>query len=347
MTDAPSEPTPFVARHGGLRTRAMLAAAKAFVRVTLLVSPRPAVVLLHRAFAAGGAETTRKLARHIPAGVDALLDERYGDGADAVLDVFRPAAASGALPTVVWIHGGGWIGGAKEEVRGYAQILASHGYAVVAPRYALAPGARYPVPLRQLMQALAHLEANAERLGLDPSRIVVAGDSAGAQLAAQLAAIVTTPGYAEAVGVAPAVAPERLRGVVLACGPYDLALLEDAARSGTARRMVQAVLWAYAGRRRFRDDPAFATFSVSEHLSAAFPPALVTVGNADPLRPHSEQLAARLRALGVPVETCFFAPDHRPPLHHEYQFDLDSEAGRAFLDQLLTFLAGRLSPDAG
>ena len=330
--------TPFVAPHDGLGHRLLLGGAKVTLRATLLVSPRPAVWLLRRAFAAGGAATARGLAAHAPEGVVGAYDEPYGDEPDMVLDVYRPAASKEILPTVVWIHGGGFVGGTKDELRGWFTLISSKGYAVVAPRYSLAPGRRYPAPVRQLMQVFPYLDANGARLGLDPGRVVVCGDSAGAQLAAQTVALVTTPGYADAVGIAPTVEPDRLRGVVLACGPFDLRLL------GGANRIVAAVGWAYSGRRRYLDDPRFATMSVADHLSPAFPPALVTVGNADPLRPHSELLVERLRALGAEPETLFFPAGHAPPLGHEYQFDLDTDAGRLFLERMLAFLGERLSP---
>ena len=103
------------------------------------------------------------------------------------------------------------------------------------------------------------------------------------------------------------------------------------------------MLWAYSGRRDFARDPAFALLSVVDHVTSAFPPALVTVGNRDPLRRHSELLVERLRAEALEPDTLFFPADHVPPLGHEYQFDLDTEAGRLFLDRLRAFLARRTS----
>lgn len=319
-----------------------IACVKVVVRVSLLFSPRPAVLLVRRVFSAGGAATARSLARHAPPGVVAIRDERYGATAESLLDVYRPAGADGALPTVVWVHGGGWVAGSKEELAGYLALVASHGYTVVAPRYGLAPEHRHPAPARQTMEALGHLQSNAERLGVDPARFVLAGDSAGAQIAAQAAALVTTPGYAEAVGVTPTITGEQLRGVVLACGPYDMALLAASAADTPAGGLVNAVLRAYSGNRHFQSDRHFATASVADHVTPAFPPALVTVGDADPLRSHSELLVERLRGAGVPVDALLFPAGHTPPLGHEYQFDLDSDAGRAFLERLLSFLA-RLS----
>jgi acetyl esterase/lipase len=193
-----------------------------------------------------------------------------------------------------------------------------------------------------MMQALEYLQSNAGPLQIDPDRIAIAGDSAGAQIAAQLGALVTTPGYAKAVGVTPSITAAQLRGLVLACGPYDLALTRQAS-SLVGRQFFRAVLWAYSGTRDFQQDPVFVTWSITGNVSSAFPPALITVGNADPLRPHSELLANRLRATGAEVETVFWPVGHQPPLGHEYQFDLDTQPGQHFLDRMLGFLRQRLA----
>lgn len=333
---------------GGLGSRLVGWCLGAAVRVSLLISPWPAALLVRKVFAASGAKLATALEVHAPANVVGLINERYGADPDMLLDVFRPASASGPLPLVVWVHGGGFVGGTKEELAGYFKLLASKGFAVAAPRYSLAPGRRYPTPLRQLMQALQYLQANAGRLLIDPDRIALAGDSAGAQIAAQAGALVTTPGYADAVGITPTVTSAQLRGLILACGPYDLQLSRHAT-SSASRLFMQIVLQAYSGKRRFLDDPAFATCSITGHVSTAFPPALITVGNADPLWPHSELLAEKLRTQGTDTETLFFPADHQPPLGHEYQFDLDTDAGQLFLDRLVTFLRQRLaaSPQSG
>ena len=134
----------------------------------------------------------------------------------------------------MWVHGGGFLGGSKEELSSYFKLLASHGYTVVAPRYSLAPEHHYPTPTRQVMQALEYLQGNAERLQLDPDRVVIGGDSAGAQIAAQIGALVTTPGYADAVGIAPTITPTQLRGLVLACGQYTSSCQVTSARRRAA-----------------------------------------------------------------------------------------------------------------
>ncbi len=101
------------------------------------------------------------------------------------------------------------------------------------------------------------------------------------------------------------------------------------------------MLWAYSGTRSFIRDPNFATFSVLGHVTSDFPPTFISSGNRDPITPQSYALEGALRALGVEVDTLFFAEDYVPGLEHEYQFDLDNEAGRARAAPLPEFLGRR------
>ena len=103
--------------------------------------------------------------------------------------------------------------------------------AVAAVGYALAPSSAYPRPLEQVNSALAFLTANAERLDLDAERILLAGDSAGAQIASQVSAISVNPARAT-----------RLRG-------RDVILVDDVLTTGaTSRACVRELKRAGAGR---------------------------------------------------------------------------------------------------
>jgi len=70
-----------------------------------------------------------------------------------------------------------------------------------------------------------------------------------------------------------------------------------------------------------------------------FPPAFISVGNEDPLRLHSYDLASRLSSKGVLVDSLFFPDDYSPGLPHEYQFNLDNEAGKRALEGTISFLS--------
>ncbi len=307
------------------------------LRASLAVSPWPTAMALRYMFRKGVADRAARQLRDAPEDIVAFIDERYDPDPDALLDVYIPGAAvrSGtALPVVLWVHGGGFVAGSKEELGGYLRMLAARGFVVVGVRYSLAPEATYPTPVRQVMAALHHIQGHSARLNIDPTRIVLAGDSAGAQISAQVAALVTNPEYVAEVGVASTVDPAHLRGVALCCGLFDLTALRDRKTFG----FISAAGWAYSGHRRFTADTFFIrTVSVQGFLTTAFPATFLTAGDADRILPQSVALASTLTGKGVDVETLFYEKGHQPPLGHEYQFELDLADGRAAFDRLAAF----------
>lgn len=300
------------------------------------LSPWPSVWLVRMAFDAGARDASAALEKHVPAGLREWQDIAYDPAdPDGRLDLYAPAEARGPLTTVVWIHGGGFISGDKRDIANYARVLAGQGFAVASVQYTIAPEARYPTPVLQANRALAFLAGGSHGLPVDPDRLVLAGDSAGAQVAAQLAAAHANPAYAAEIGFAPSLPPGRLAGALLYCGPYDPALV---AGEGPFAGFMRTVYWSYFGQRDISGSPLAAQFAVTRHVSPAFPPAFVSVGNADPLAPHSVALADALEARGVPVTRLFFPDDHEPALGHEYQFNLDGEDGQRALRESVQFL---------
>jgi len=250
-----------------------------------LLSPWPSVLLISMAFAGNDAASEDALEKHVPPGIAVQNDLRYGDGPDEVFDLARPGGHDGALPLVVWVHGGGFIGGSKDGVANYLKILASNGFAVAGVNYSTAPGSNYPTPVRQVGSALEFLTANSIELGIDPSRIILAGDSAGAQIAAQAAIIIVDANYAASVGISPTVEPQQLRGTILVSGAFDLTGLD--VQGGVAGWFVKTVLWSYSGVRDFMHDEEFGKASITPNVGAHFPPTFITSGDEDPLEPQA------------------------------------------------------------
>jgi acetyl esterase len=302
-------------------------------------SPWPSALFYRVFMDVEGEEVNLALARHVPPGITALIDQRYdADDEDAVLDIYYPSESGGALPAIVWIHGGGFLSGDKGHVANYLKILAARGHTTVSVGYSLGPASTYPTPVLQANAALAYLVQNAEPLRIDPERMFLAGDSAGAQIAAQLANTISVPAYATALGIVPAISREQLRGVILHCGIFDLAL---PGLRGPYGHFMNTATWAYSGRRDGLKDEHTSQFSVARFVTAEFPPAFISAGNGDPLLPHSRALAEALGRHGVEVDALFFAKDRKPPLPHEYQFNLDTDAGREALERKVRFVARR------
>lgn len=322
-----------------LGTLAVLAVA---LFLAFRLSPWPTVMVIQYAFGKGDAASEARLVKHVPPGIVTRTDIPYGAGPSETFDLNLPPGATGPLPAIVWVHGGAWIAGSKAGVANYLKVLAGHGYATIGVEYSTGYGTSYPTPVRQVNAALGYVSAHAAELGIDPNRIILGGDSAGAQLAAQVANIITDPTYAGQVGIEPLLPPSQLRGVVLVSGAYDM---QAATMPGSNMSwFVNTVLWAYSGVKDFVEDEQFTLASVAHHVTASFPPAYITSGNGDPLAPQAERFAISLAGMGVPISSLFFPADHDPALPHEYQFNLDTSEGRESLDKMLAFIASHTAP---
>ena len=316
------------------------AVAGTVAAITLQRDPRPSALLIRSVFSGAGKLQYPRPRLHLPhVSITGHQGLRYlGAAVNPTLDLFLPASASKPLPLVVWIHGGAWISGSKKDVEPYLRVLAGYGYAVVGVGYSVSPKVSYPTAVRELNAALGYLREHADKYGLDPDRIVLAGDSAGAQLAAQLALGITNPAYARRTGISPAAAPEHLRGILLHCGVYDFQSV--ASLSGTFGWGLRKALWAYTGSKDWAATEAAEHMSIFEHVDARFPPTYIAAGNGDPLTAsQSVPLADRLEELGVPVTRGFWPRDHKPVLGHEYQFRLHRPEALQTLRETVRFLA--------
>jgi acetyl esterase/lipase len=334
-----------VTRRRRRRKRRLLIALTAVLGTVLVVvgvasvTPWPSAMLIRAVFEQGGAAAVAEMTPYVP---DTPLSERlgvsYSDGStDTTLDVFTPAAEGEQLPAVVWVHGGAWISGSSANVAPYLRILAAEGYTTIGLNYTPGPEATYPTAVTQLNDALAYIDAHAAELNVDASRIVLAGDSAGAQLASQLAAMITNPSYAALVGIEPALDPAQVAGVLLNCGVYDLRAMADL--QGLAAWGFKTALWAYTGSKDWSELSSGATMSTIEFATVDFPPTYISGGNADGLTwLQSIPMAQRLDELGVDVTTLFWPAPHEPGLPHEYQFHLDRPEARQALARTIAWL---------
>jgi acetyl esterase len=302
------------------------------------LSPWPGALFIRFIFDRGSAAASAALEKHVPPGITSTLAVPYDpqDG-HALLDVYYPANLQGAQnkPVVVWTHGGGFVSGRRSDVANYLKVISGQGFITISVDYTISPERTYPTPVRELNAALGYLADHGDELKLGNRGFVLAGDSAGAQISAQAAAIITSPDYATAVGIVPTFKPDIIKGLVLFCGPYDLGAVNT---DGPFGWFLNTVMWSYSGSKDAKNNQAFQLMSVRNHVTAQFPPAFISAGNADPLLPQSQALAEKLKSLGADVDTLFFAQDTTPPLGHEYQFDLDHEPGQTALARTVAFL---------
>lgn len=213
----------------------------------------------------------------------------YGTDPLQTLDLWVPTQARPA-PLVLFVHGGGWKRGSKDSAvsRALPGHLVAQGYAFTSIDYRLVPSATVEQQAADVAQALAHLLARAERLGIDRSRVVLTGHSAGAHL---VALVGTDERYLRAAGLSFA----DIDGVMPSDGAaYDVPAQMRQAGPMMARTYTQA----------FGTDPAHQrALSPTHHAAAPNAPAflLIHVQREDGVA-QNRALAAALERAGTAVE---------------------------------------------
>ena len=106
-----------------------------------------------------------------------------GGGRELKADVFVPPGDVKNAPAVLLVHGGAWREGDRTQLRGYGILLGRRGYVCVASEYRLVGESAWPAQIHDVKAALRWMRANATQLGIDPAKIAIEGNSAGAHLA--------------------------------------------------------------------------------------------------------------------------------------------------------------------
>jgi len=219
-----------------------------------------------------------------------------GPGGPLTLRLYRPVAraAGDAGPAILFLHGGGWVVGDLETHDSLARALAKSSECLVAAvDYRLAPEYPFPAALDDAAAALSWLAGQADALGIDPSRIGVAGDSAGGNLAAVLAILARD-------GATPPLAFQLLLYPVC-----DLSMSHPSyARNGSdyllTRESMAYFIAAYSGGIDIAGDWRASPLAASDLAGVA--PAFVLTAGHDPLCDEGDAYAERLKSAGVPTE---------------------------------------------
>jgi acetyl esterase len=232
-----------------------------------------------------------------------------------LLDVYTPAAPE-PRPIVLYVHGGAFSMLSKDTHRVMALSFASRGYVVCNINYRLGPRNTYPAPLEDAAAALLWAVDHAREHGGDPSRIILAGESAGANLVTALAYAATHPRpelFAREVY-------ERdvpIRAVLPIYGLLDMHNFERFTDHPRLSRFVKAELLAagtsYVGHPVSENAPSAELASPLRLLMAPpdegcrpLPPFFVAVGTKDPLLDDSRRLRAALEERGTPCELAIY-----------------------------------------
>jgi acetyl esterase/lipase len=217
------------------------------------------------------------------------------------LDLYLPAKADGLLPLILWVHGGAWQGGTKDNPP--ALPFLSRGYAVASINYRLSQHAQFPAQIEDCKAAIRWLRAHAKTYNLDPDRIGVWGASAGGHLVALLG---TTGTIKELEGNGGnGDQSSRVQCVVDWFGPSDLLKMgeQSGPNSQLDHNSPNAPEAKLVGGAVQENKEAAAKASPVTYVDKEAAPFLIMHGDKDRVVPYqqSEELAAALKKAGAPV----------------------------------------------
>lgn len=229
----------------------------------------------------------------VPTGVAITEVEYSGAGGPRTARLYRPPVGDGPLPVIVFIHGGGWIGGSLDAFHEPSATLAARtGALVVSPDYRLAPEHPFPAATDDTFEALQWVADHIQDYGGDPTRLAVGGESAGGNLAAVAALRARNEG-----------GPQLSAQVLIT--PITDPLADNASRREFAHGPVISVELGrrmsslYAADPRDLQSPLVAPAKAGNF--EGLPPTLVVTMEIDPLRDEGEDYARALQAAGIPT----------------------------------------------
>ena len=211
------------------------------------------------------------------------------------LDLARPLGTQPeeTLPAIICLHGGGWIGGERQQMKGTIEDLARRGYVAVSPDYRLAPQDRFPAQIEDCKAVVRWLRDNAEKYGINPQKIGVFGFSAGAHLACLLGVTGKDDGLEGKGGNAEQ--SSAVQAVVSFFGPTDFT------QPVWSKNVRERHLIPFLGGTAEEKADVYRRASPITYVSKNAPPFLFVHGTADEMVPiqQSEEMVEKLRQAGV------------------------------------------------
>lgn len=216
------------------------------------------------------------------------------------LDIYLPEQdAAAKTPVIVWVHGGAWRAGSKDEVPVLHWL--SKGFAVASVDYRLSPEARFPAQVHDIKAAIRFLRAHAEKYHLDPHRFAIAGSSAGGHLAALVGVSNDVQELEGEIGGF-TLASSDVQAIVSFYGASNLQTILSQSTEHGLKVRVPALELLLGGQPDEKPELAQLASPVT-HIDADDPPLWLIHGDADPQMPleQSRELAAKYRQHSLPV----------------------------------------------
>jgi acetyl esterase len=261
-----------------------------------------------------------------------------GPSGEVSIRILRPRAAAGPLPVILYIHGAGWVfGNAHTHDRLIRELAVGANAAVVFPNYSLSPETKYPTAIEESYAVATWVAHHGTDQDLDPTRIAVAGDSVGGNMATALTLLAKQRGDVSFV--------QQVLFYPVTDASFDTDSYRQFAEGYFLRRDAMQWFWdQYTTDPTQRAEITASPLRASLDELAGLPPALVITGEADVLRDEGEAYANNLRAAGVSVT----AARYQGTIHDFVMLNAlrGTHAAGAAIAQAITTLTGALHPTA-
>lgn len=237
----------------------------------------------------------RESHKHIDAEVaDTTIYTGAEDGS-VDLRIIRPLGNNEKLPLIFYIHGGGWILGNKEThdmlIRKLSIITNS---VVVFPEYTLSPEAKFPTAINQCYAALKYIDENSQEFNIDPKKIVIAGDSVGANMAI---GVTLKTKYDNGPKIIYQILLYPVTNADMNTKSYEL--FKDG--PWLTKRAMEWFFESYICEEKEKNNIYISPFKIPAERLEHLPPAMIITAENDVLRDEGEMFARRLKDSGVDV----------------------------------------------
>lgn len=254
-------------------------------------------------------------------------DIQYGEDSDwNVLDVYHKVGVDSPQPTIVSVHGGGWVYGDKERYQYYCMNLAQRGFTVVNFTYRLAPEHKFPSPLEDLNSVLVWIAQNGDKYNIDKEKIFTVGDSAGGQISSQYLAIFTNDEYEDLFDFKTPNDEVKILACALNCGAYDTKslVLNDG----------NEIINSYID---INDQSQLKQCDTLSYINEKFPPSYVMTAVKDFLLDDAEPMYNLLKSKNVECEYVLYGEETGKDLGHVFHIDIKSDAAKICNDDECSF----------
>jgi acetyl esterase/lipase len=261
----------------------------------------------------------------IPDNIERKVNLSYGQhGKWNLLDVFYPRGTDKQLPTIINVHGGGYVYGTKDQSQYYCMNLAQHGFTVVSFSYHLVPKTRFPTPVMETNEVMKWVCKNATEYFIDLNNIFIVGDSAGAQIASQYCAIVTNTEYAELFGFT--IPVFKLKATALNCGIYE--------KFHEISGPLPGLLKDYFGKDPLEHGEKI---NVLKYINEHYPPTFIMSAENDFLLPNARSMYEYLQKKGIESVCEIYGTKEQTEIGHVFHLNILSDIARMCNDAECNF----------